>query len=78
VPLTVPGSVLREADKLGVTGYPVGSNIILLEPFLHENPSGLIKVNAPSLHDAHDLFLPCVIQALARITLFHISTKVEG
>lgn len=68
---------LREADKLGIAGYSVGSNVVLLEPVLHVDSARLVKVNALSLHDAHDLLLARVVQALARVAGFYVAAEVK-
>lgn len=77
-PIPPPFLALREADKLGIAGYAVGSNVILLEAVLHIYSARLVKVDTTALHDAHDLLLPRVVQALARVAGFYIATEVKG
>lgn len=69
--------LLREADKLWIAGDSVSSNIVLLESILHVYSARLVKVDTLSLHDAHDLLLPRVIKALARVARFYIATEVK-
>lgn len=58
-------SVLRKANKLRVARNTICTDVVLLEAILHVHASRFIEIYAPSLHDAHDLLLACIIQSLS-------------
>jgi hypothetical protein len=72
-----PALFSREADKLRIPRYAICTNIILLESILHVDASRLVKVYTSPLHDAHDLLLARIIEALSRVAGFDISREVE-
>ena len=69
---------LRKANEFGIPWYSIRADIVFLKAILHIYASCFIKIDAPPLHDTHDLLLSSIVQALARITSLDISTEIES
>jgi hypothetical protein len=67
----------REANELRVPRYAVCANIVLFEAILHEDSSCLIKVDPPSLHDTHNLFLSRIVQSLSGVSSLDVTGQIK-
>lgn len=70
--------VLRETDKFRISRSTILGNASFAKALLHPGTTGFIKVHAlVALHDAEDLLLGCLVEALSIVAALNVLGKVE-